>query len=76
MGRNRPRVWGSQSCLRSFCLICLNCGGGVQSEECLQKTVETMKVLARNGEIPKFYLLTGGTMKEPARKLLGLRYCR
>ncbi|EIE18232.1 hypothetical protein COCSUDRAFT_60431 [Coccomyxa subellipsoidea C-169] len=42
------------------------------SEECLQKTVETMKVLARN-EIPKFYLLTGGTMKEPARKLLGLR---
>ena len=48
----------------------------MQSEECLQKTVETMKVLARNGEIPKFYLLTGGTMKEPARKLLGLRYCR
>ncbi|BDA47781.1 EEF1A lysine methyltransferase 1 [Coccomyxa sp. Obi] len=44
------------------------------SEECLQKTVETMKVLARHGdESPKYYLLTGASMKGTAQKLLGLR---
>ena len=46
----------------------------MQSEECLEKTVETMKVLARHEkETPRFYLLTGGTMKEAAKKLLRLR---
>lgn len=44
----------------------------LQSEECLEKTVESMKVLAR--ESPKYYLLTGASMKGKAQKLLGLRY--
>jgi hypothetical protein len=34
-----------------------------------------MKVLARHGdESPKYYLLTGATMRGDAQKLLGLRY--
>lgn len=51
-------------------IICLH----LQSLECLQKTVETMKILARHGdESPKYYLLTGASMRCHAQKLLGLR---
>lgn len=58
-------VWGKER-LRPIVLA--------QSEECLQKIVETMKVLARHAdESPKYYLLTGASMKGTAQKLLGLR---
>ena len=46
----------------------------VQSEECLQKTLETVKVLAMPSEEgPRLYLLTGATMEKLAKKLLNLR---
>ena len=46
----------------------------LQSEECLQKTLETVKVLAKPSEEgPRLYLLTGATMQKLAEKLLGLR---
>ena len=43
------------------------------SEECLQKTAVTMRLLAKDTEKPCLYLLTGAVMREPAAKLLGLR---
>lgn len=47
----------------------------LQSEECLQKTLETVKVLAKpSDQGPKSYLLTGATMQKLAKQLLGLRY--
>jgi hypothetical protein len=46
----------------------------VQSEECLQKTLETVKVLAMpSDEGPRLYLLTGAIMQNLAKKLLSLR---
>ena len=47
----------------------------LQSEECLEKTLETVKVLAKpSDEGPKHYLLTGAIMQNLAKQLLGLRY--
>ena len=40
----------------------------------MQKTLETVKVLAKpSDEGPKNYLLTGATMQKLAKQLLGLR---
>ncbi|CAK0783943.1 hypothetical protein CVIRNUC_007146 [Coccomyxa viridis] len=44
------------------------------SEECLRKTLETVKVLAEpSDEGPGLYLLTGATMQKLAKQLLNLR---
>jgi hypothetical protein len=43
------------------------------SQECLQKTAVTMRLLAKDVERSRFYLLTGAVMREPAAQLLGLR---
>ena len=46
----------------------------LQSEECLRKTLETVKVLAEpSDEGPALYLLTGATMQKLAKQLLNLR---
>ena len=46
----------------------------LQSEECLRKTLETVKVLAEpSNEGPVLYLLTGATMQKLAKQLLDLR---
>ena len=46
----------------------------LQSEECLRKTLETVKVLAEpSDEGPVLYLLTGATMQKLAKQLLSLR---
>ena len=46
----------------------------LQSEECLRKTLETVKVLAEpSDEGPDLYLLTGATMQKLAKQLLNLR---
>ena len=46
----------------------------LQSEECLCKTLETVKVLAEpSDEGPGLYLLTGATMQKLAKQLLNLR---
>ena len=46
----------------------------LQSEECLRKTLETVRVLAEpSDEGPGLYLLTGATMKKLAKQLLNLR---
>lgn len=46
----------------------------LQSEECLRKTLETVKVLAKpSDEGPRYYLLTGATMQKLAKQILGLR---
>ena len=47
----------------------------LQSEECLEKTLETVRVLGKpSDEGPKHYLLTGATMQKLAKQLLGLQY--
>lgn len=46
----------------------------LQAAECLEKTVETMRLLAKPGEgHTTHYLLTGATMRDHAQRLLGLR---
>ena len=46
----------------------------LQSEECLRKTLETVKVLAEpSSEGSGLYLLTGATMQKLAGQLLDLR---
>ena len=46
----------------------------LQSEECLRKTLETVKVLAEpSDEGSQLYLLTGATMQKLAKQLLNLR---
>ena len=44
-----------------------------QSEECLKKTAATMQLLADGADAPRFYLLTGAVMQQPAAQLLNLR---
>jgi hypothetical protein len=52
----------------------MGANAATQAAECLEKTVETMRLLARHGEDPtQHFLLTGATMREHARRLLGLR---
>ena len=47
----------------------------LQSEECLQKTLETVQVLAKpSDEGPRYYLLTGAIMQKLARQILRLRW--
>lgn len=48
-------------------------GGRGQAAECLEKTAETMRLLAREGG-GRFVLLTGAVMRGLAHELLGLRY--
>ena len=45
----------------------------LQAEECLEKTAVTMRLLAKDGDGPKFYLLTGAVMRPAAAALLHLR---
>lgn len=54
----------------------MGASAAAQSAECLEKTVETMRLLAQHGdgdERAQHYLLTGATMREHAHRLLGLR---
>jgi len=44
-----------------------------QSEECLEKTAATMQLLAEDVDKPRYYLLTGAVMRQPAAQLLSLR---
>jgi len=46
---------------------------GAQSQECLEKTAATMQLLAEDVEKPRYYLLTGAVMRQPAAQLLSLR---
>ena len=63
----RP-LTGAQACANNVLVP-------LQSAECLEKTVETMRVLAKPGhDQTTHYLLTGAIMREHARRLLGLRW--
>ncbi|CAM6081758.1 unnamed protein product [Calypogeia fissa] len=46
------------------------------SQECLEKTVETMKYLAKDPENSPLMLLTGGVQRDNALKFLNARRCR
>eukprot|EP00271_Cylindrocystis_brebissonii_P000364 TRINITY_DN10462_c0_g1_i1.p1 TRINITY_DN10462_c0_g1~~TRINITY_DN10462_c0_g1_i1.p1 ORF type:complete len:231 (-),score=49.31 TRINITY_DN10462_c0_g1_i1:673-1365(-) len=46
------------------------------SKECLAKTAETVRFLARQDKPPAVLLLTGAVQRERARKLLSLRPCK